>query len=1299
MKKALAILLALLALALATGALAETPVVRSGALAAYLDGDGKLYLPGNDAPVNRARADGLVSIDAYRLLFTSDRAEGGADLYMINLESMNERLVVERVHAACMADDDTLYYVPEGGRTQLMRVDLSSMAAAQAYTAPEMIDRLYNSADGLVFSMVDQAGAMIYVGQTGSFERYYGAIPQSEALTDDSEIYLTRESDLYLRSLTGDAAEHIDSGVLAWAVMDGRIYYLAHTGSTVRLKAYDPEAMTWQVVLTPDFGMLRPLTATEKQLFMIDADGQIYIVDAAAGELRPFRKIDASAVPAPSGYTVSGLRIEGMSGRLNVYAELEEASATPDFSFIEFTSASDAAETRLKLAESIAIGGEEPAWTYLKPAPQYSPLARGSRGDAVRAIQQPLYNLGYYDYYVDGIFGPRTQRAVKLLQSDLGLRVTGVADEALQRTILAGGLNPYDPYVPQNRGNRGLRVEQMQQRLRELGYLADAADGIFGSRTQRAVQLFQSENNLTVAEGATRETLVRLYSGSAARCSSYIDLYPGDTGYRVRELNARLRALYYLSADPGANYTAETAAAVTLFQRQAGFPQTGDASVAVQRALFSMGAPEAPGYITLCRGDENDRVRALQQRLKELGYFTGNVTGYYGSQTQKAVELFQKRVELNPTGVATVRTQQLLFAKDAPVYVKPTVIGTPMISLDSYHHLENGVYYIADNSSDTGYVTFSWMTEGEVKSFNVQIKDKNGASYVGQDTLLTRTGVSVATLQYENVYTLTITAYPEDGDSRHITSATISFARIPTPVEPEPEPEIGKVEAPVIDIETVLRRGEDGVSYVQSGTVTLKWHAEGQLDSYSVVVQDADGASLRSFTTHDEQTTLGTNEMNDGVYTLFVYAIPVNGTIDDAQVGMERFAVEVVSIPENPSEETPETPEAPENPENPENPTEPESPAQPETPANQDDNAPQENNDNPPEQPDDEPDIAAPKSAELSAAPVIAFEITEAVDNGVSYVSGDTIVMKWQYDGDAQGYYVEVLNASGEIQAFITTQQTTLSAKSANMVPGEIYTLNVTAIPVGGSVETGVRSSAAFTLYMPSTEPNQPVEPASPTQEEDDKAETPASEPVPETQTVEPQVKPEIPAQPEEAKPQQDVEAPKQVPDPTPEPAAEATPVPSAEPTAVPTPEPTAVPTPEPTAVPTPEPTAVPTPEPTAVPTPEPTPEPTAVPTPEPTPEPVVEPAPQRPWANPISADSDPALIEQLQARLIQWGWLNAEGCAKGSLDEATLGAVRDFQAWYNESHDPKLAPLETAVMPDTLAILMNETGETWPKP
>ena len=57
-------------------------------------------------------------------------------------------------------------------------------------------------------------------------------------------------------------------------------------------------------------------------------------------------------------------------------------------------------QTYTLLAASAELDGEETAWSLLQPAEQYSPLSRGSRGEAVSAIQQPLYDLGYYDYYI-----------------------------------------------------------------------------------------------------------------------------------------------------------------------------------------------------------------------------------------------------------------------------------------------------------------------------------------------------------------------------------------------------------------------------------------------------------------------------------------------------------------------------------------------------------------------------------------------------------------------------------------------------------------------------------------------------------------------------------------------------------------------------------------------------------------------------------------------------------------------------------------------------------------------------------
>lgn len=55
------------------------------------------------------------------------------------------------------------------------------------------------------------------------------------------------------------------------------------------------------------------------------------------------------------------------------------------------------------------------------------PVWRGSMGDAVRAVQAQLrYVYGYHFIVVDGVFGPLTDKAVKLFQKKYGLVPNGV---------------------------------------------------------------------------------------------------------------------------------------------------------------------------------------------------------------------------------------------------------------------------------------------------------------------------------------------------------------------------------------------------------------------------------------------------------------------------------------------------------------------------------------------------------------------------------------------------------------------------------------------------------------------------------------------------------------------------------------------------------------------------------------------------------------------------------------------------------------------------------------------------------
>ncbi len=60
---------------------------------------------------------------------------------------------------------------------------------------------------------------------------------------------------------------------------------------------------------------------------------------------------------------------------------------------------------------------------------------------------------------------------------------------------------------------------------------------------------------------------------------------------------------------------------------------------------------------TLSRiGSRGQEVREIQQKLRELGIYSGSVDGVYGTATQKAVRQFQKNCGLTVDGVAGPKT-------------------------------------------------------------------------------------------------------------------------------------------------------------------------------------------------------------------------------------------------------------------------------------------------------------------------------------------------------------------------------------------------------------------------------------------------------------------------------------------------------------------------------------------------------------------------------------------------------------------------------------------------------------------
>ena len=74
----------------------------------------------------------------------------------------------------------------------------------------------------------------------------------------------------------------------------------------------------------------------------------------------------------------------------------------------------------------------------------YANLQKGDESNDVMKLQVRLYNLGYLNDDRDGVYGSKTQTAVKMFQETVGLNATGIADSATQAAIYADDA----PYAP-----------------------------------------------------------------------------------------------------------------------------------------------------------------------------------------------------------------------------------------------------------------------------------------------------------------------------------------------------------------------------------------------------------------------------------------------------------------------------------------------------------------------------------------------------------------------------------------------------------------------------------------------------------------------------------------------------------------------------------------------------------------------------------------------------------------------------------------------------------------------------------
>lgn len=135
-----------------------------------------------------------------------------------------------------------------------------------------------------------------------------------------------------------------------------------------------------------------------------------------------------------SAITMDALSVS--SGSETAVADSEGRWQIVNASIQQLEAATSAAElTAVINGQVITVQTQTPEPT-VEPV-TYANLQKGDESNDVMKLQVRLYNLGYLNDNRDGVYGSKTQTAVKMFQETMGLPATGIADSATQAAIYA----------------------------------------------------------------------------------------------------------------------------------------------------------------------------------------------------------------------------------------------------------------------------------------------------------------------------------------------------------------------------------------------------------------------------------------------------------------------------------------------------------------------------------------------------------------------------------------------------------------------------------------------------------------------------------------------------------------------------------------------------------------------------------------------------------------------------------------------------------------------------------------------
>jgi peptidoglycan hydrolase-like protein with peptidoglycan-binding domain/DNA invertase Pin-like site-specific DNA recombinase len=128
----------------------------------------------------------------------------------------------------------------------------------------------------------------------------------------------------------------------------------------------------------------------------------------------------------------------------------------------------------------------------------------------VREVQRSLRRLGWQPGPLDGLYGPRTEAAVTRFQAAAQVAADGIVGPQTRRALTRANKEPLRRGAGFAQPDGSPRVRALQVRLQRHGLRPGPVDGLFGPRTQKAVERLQRTRGIPVngvANDSTRGLL------------------------------------------------------------------------------------------------------------------------------------------------------------------------------------------------------------------------------------------------------------------------------------------------------------------------------------------------------------------------------------------------------------------------------------------------------------------------------------------------------------------------------------------------------------------------------------------------------------------------------------------------------------------------------------------------------------------------------------------------------------------------------------------------------------------------